>query len=139
MSWYTFLRFITFGVYRIPFGHDPTNFQIATDKTCKYIVNDDNFYIRYSANAGMSWRYVICAYPPVLNGEKWSMDRLVFNIKDYPNFHESFRSYDDILRFEEEENNRVKEGNKKLTKEQIRRRKQIKDTIQQNSEYHGTP
>lgn len=142
MSSYTFFKIFTFGLYRVPFTDDPLSFKFRMEKLSDSKL-ENRAYAVYSGNGGLTWKYVMAAYLPLTPGNPWEMDRLIFDTADIAKVIDTFQSYAHILEFEELEQDKVRRGNKKLTKEQKRRRKQIKDTLNQvnstNSEYRGTP
>lgn len=124
-----------FKKFRIKFCHDPQMFCL---KIVKSWFSDSYIHYKYTANGGLTWKYVhYAAYPACGLDYDWHWERISHSFNEHSNFDhekEMFGSYQKILDFEAKERIRYIEGNRKHKQERAeyyqRKAKKLKELNQ---------
>lgn len=123
------LRIILSPFISTPFTHKPEDFKIKLESWGGS--NLELFYVIYSANGGVSWKYVHTAQAPFFNSVNydWSWRRWVGNQNrnDLETVKELFTSYQAILDYEAEQREMMRIGQIEHKAMQAEHEKKIND------------
>lgn len=109
-----------------PFTHNPEDFKIKLEP---WSYHPENFYVKYSANGGESWKYVYTSESPFLGSldYDWEWGRWWGQQHNYgfETVRREFSSYQAILNYEAERRKMMEEGQAKHSAERLAREENI--------------